>query len=217
MRDLRLLRPSRHDRAHLRRLQLRVISGAMRDLRRPGRIRCILLQRMHAGGKRCERARLKGERGRNVGRIIPSFSPDEGQFSCPPSTFAARRLSENHQPRASQNRHVLREEEVRLREKLLSTSRSVLLLARSTATFCYVRCNCECSALFMFRFENPATPPEMLASYKLLRGPVPIRTCGVLEGNSVSMQRQCVTVAGTCPPKDAPDCVMQPWSEPVDP
>ena len=51
VRDLRFVRATMHARAHLRRVQLRVLRGPLRDLRRRRHLGRVLLPRVHAAGE----------------------------------------------------------------------------------------------------------------------------------------------------------------------
>ena len=53
VRRVRLVRAALHAGAHLRRVQLRLVPGALRHLRRAGRVRRLLLQGVHHRGERC--------------------------------------------------------------------------------------------------------------------------------------------------------------------
>ena len=65
MRDMRLVRPTVHGRAHLRRVQLRLVRGAVRRLRRHRRIRRVLLQRVRADGEGSRRLSQDCESGQH--------------------------------------------------------------------------------------------------------------------------------------------------------
>lgn len=64
---LRQPRQALHAGAHLRRVQLRQLCGALRDLRRHGGVRCLLLQGVHTTGEGCE----LGEPGRSWCCAVP--------------------------------------------------------------------------------------------------------------------------------------------------